>query len=78
MPVLLPSKFDYIQLTYERFAQGAALAREAEERLARLQGRKPWNPKQTLRSVNSTPMLVRPPSASLFDGNAFTHTWLHK
>ena len=78
VPVLLPSKFDYIQLTYERFAQGAALAREAEERLARLQGRKPWNPKQTLRSVNSTPMLVRPPSASLFDGNAFTHTWLHK
>ena len=73
VPVLLPSKFDYIQLTYERFAQGAALAREAEERLARLQGRKP-NPKQTLRSVNSTPMLVRPPSAaSLTETRSRTH-----
>jgi hypothetical protein len=70
VPVLLPHKFDYVQLTYERFAQAAALSQAAEERNARLQGRAAWKPGPM---VHTAPRLVRPPSASVFERAAFRH-----
>ena len=76
IPVLLPHKFDYVQLTYERFAQQQQLADAERQRLERMRApmRAPdGTPIRILAPSRSTPALVRPPSSDLFIPNAFHH-----
>ena len=81
IPVLLPHKFDYVQLTYERFAQAEQLKNAERERLQRLRAPIRTTTGQAVRSLHgssSTPALVRPPSSDLFVNDAFRHAAMVK
>ena len=75
IPVLLPHKFDYVQLSYERIAQAEQAQKTKEEYAARLAGKLPWpKPRPTklkLGKAKSSPALVRPPSSKIFANEAF-------
>ena len=77
IPVLLPHKFDFVQISYERIAQAEQALKDKEEHDARLMGNLPWPAprptKKKLQAAKSSPALVRPPSSKIFAPEAF-HT----